>query len=82
MKDVVLTLTQAMEPVEKGVTKIQETFHHISSGSDHEEQGPPTIEVEEVRQNMTRSGPHTVSSNREIDVENHDMMKCKYITDP
>ncbi|PKI43508.1 protein LAZ1 homolog 2 [Punica granatum] len=28
VKDVVLTINQAIEPVEKGVTKIQETFHH------------------------------------------------------
>ncbi|KAJ4755350.1 organic solute transporter ostalpha protein (DUF300) [Rhynchospora pubera] len=30
VKDVVLTISQAIEPVEKGVTKIQETMHHIS----------------------------------------------------
>ncbi|KAJ4815484.1 organic solute transporter ostalpha protein (DUF300) [Rhynchospora pubera] len=30
VEDVVLTISQAIEPVEKGVTKIQETMHHIS----------------------------------------------------
>ena len=34
VKDVVLTINQAIEPVEKGMTKIQETFHHISEASD------------------------------------------------
>lgn len=34
-----LTIHQAIEPVEKGVTKIQETFQHISvaSGDEKEE---------------------------------------------
>ncbi|XP_059433239.1 protein LAZ1 homolog 2 isoform X1 [Corylus avellana] len=34
VKDVVLTFNQAIGPVEKGVTKIQETFHQKSVGSD------------------------------------------------
>ncbi|RWR79483.1 protein LAZ1 2 isoform X1 [Cinnamomum micranthum f. kanehirae] len=68
VKDVVLTITQAMEPVEKGVTKIQEKFHHMSSRSDHVEQGT-TIEVDEVvEQNMTGSGTDIASSKTEIDV--------------
>ncbi|KAK2645191.1 hypothetical protein Ddye_020386 [Dipteronia dyeriana] len=33
VKDVVLTINQAMGPVEKGVTKIQEKFHQKSIGS-------------------------------------------------
>ena len=39
VKDVVLTINQAMGPVEKGVTKIQETFHRksVSSGGEEEE---------------------------------------------
>lgn len=36
VKDVVLTINQAIEPVEKGMTKIQETFHQISVSSDKE----------------------------------------------
>lgn len=68
MKDVVLTITQAMEPVEKGVTKIQEKFHHMSSSSNHEEQGT-TVEVDEVvEQNMTGTGTDIASSKTEIDV--------------
>lgn len=34
VKDVVLTINQAMGPVEKGVTKIQERFHRQSVSSD------------------------------------------------
>ncbi|KAI4380809.1 hypothetical protein MLD38_006957 [Melastoma candidum] len=38
VKDVVLTINQAMEPVEKGVTKIQEKIHHrFESGGRTEE---------------------------------------------
>ncbi|KAG4946598.1 hypothetical protein JHK87_042605 [Glycine soja] len=40
VKDVVLTINQAIGPVEKGVTKIQQTFHHktvVSSSSSEEE---------------------------------------------
>ncbi|XP_042034756.1 protein LAZ1 homolog 2-like [Salvia splendens] len=33
VKDVVLTINQAIEPVHDGMTKIQETFHHISVSS-------------------------------------------------
>lgn len=38
VKDVVLTINQAIEPVEKGVTKIQETFQHVSVSSDKEKE--------------------------------------------
>ncbi|KAK4853442.1 hypothetical protein QYF36_009292 [Acer negundo] len=48
VKDVVLTINQAMGPVEKGVTKIQEKFHQKSSGSDDTE-----LEVEEHVENLT-----------------------------
>ncbi|KAE7998424.1 hypothetical protein FH972_002969 [Carpinus fangiana] len=37
VKDVVLTFNQAIGPVEKGVTKIQETFHQKSVGSDDQD---------------------------------------------
>ncbi|XWS72289.1 hypothetical protein CRYUN_Cryun02cG0027200 [Craigia yunnanensis] len=39
VEDVVLTINQAIGPMEKGVTKIQETFHHrkTDSDNDHEE---------------------------------------------
>ncbi|KAG2712749.1 hypothetical protein I3760_04G140300 [Carya illinoinensis] len=38
VKDVVLTINQAIGPVEKGVTKIQETFHRKSVSSDGQEE--------------------------------------------
>ncbi|XP_047330318.1 protein LAZ1 homolog 2 [Impatiens glandulifera] len=38
VKDVVLTINQAIEPVEKGVTKIQETFHQRKVASDNKKE--------------------------------------------
>ncbi|PKA53575.1 hypothetical protein AXF42_Ash009071 [Apostasia shenzhenica] len=46
VKDVALTLTQVIEPVEKGVHLIQESFHHLSVGSEKKEKGPK-VEVKE-----------------------------------
>ncbi|XP_006452828.2 protein LAZ1 homolog 2 [Citrus clementina] len=46
VKDVVLTINQAMGPVEKGVTKIQERFHRQSVSSDDKGEGSE-LEVEE-----------------------------------
>ncbi|KAL0426768.1 UNVERIFIED_CONTAM: protein LAZ12 [Sesamum latifolium] len=51
MEDVVLTINQAIEPVHEGMTKIQETFHHISVSSDSKDE--PEVKVEEVEQNIT-----------------------------
>lgn len=45
VKDVVLTINQAMGPVEKGVTMIQETLHQRRVGSDEEESD---VEVKEL----------------------------------
>ncbi|KAL2532684.1 Protein LAZ12 [Abeliophyllum distichum] len=51
VKDVVLTINQAIEPVQEGVTKIQETFHQISvSGNDKDE---PEAKVEEHEEKIT-----------------------------
>ncbi|XP_011078102.1 protein LAZ1 homolog 2 isoform X1 [Sesamum indicum] len=51
MEDVVLTINQAIEPVHEGMTKIQETFHHMSVSSDSKDK--PEVKVEEVEQNIT-----------------------------
>ncbi|MED6119514.1 hypothetical protein PIB30_117800 [Stylosanthes scabra] len=57
VKDVVLTINQAIGPVEKGVTKIQETFHHKTVVSSDEEEEESDIEVKEVvEQNLTWEG--------------------------
>ncbi|PON66010.1 Lazarus [Parasponia andersonii] len=54
VRDVVLTINQAMGPVEKGVTKIQETFHHRSVDSDEKEEESSELKVEEhVEENLT-----------------------------
>ncbi|KAG5547007.1 hypothetical protein RHGRI_012887 [Rhododendron griersonianum] len=60
VKDVVLTINQAMEPVEKGVTKIQETFQHVSVSSDKEKE-ELEVKVEE----------HDDEEEREVKVEEH-----------
>lgn len=52
VRDVVLTINQAIGPVEKGVTKIQETFHHRSIDSDREEESEVKVE-ERVEENLT-----------------------------
>lgn len=54
VKDVVLTINQAIEPVEKGVTKIQQTFHHktVVSSDDEEEETDVAIETN-VTENLT-----------------------------
>ena len=55
VKDVVLTINQAIEPVERGVIKIQETFHHTSvSSNDNKEK--PEVKVEEHEQNVMSGG--------------------------
>ncbi|XP_022156289.1 protein LAZ1 homolog 2 isoform X2 [Momordica charantia] len=50
VKDVVLTINQAIGPVEKGVAMIQETFHKRTVGSDEDESD---VEIEEyVEENL------------------------------
>ncbi|XP_057507086.1 protein LAZ1 homolog 2 isoform X3 [Actinidia eriantha] len=66
VKDVVLTINQAIEPVEKGMTKIQETFHHISEASDDDKK-EQEVEVEKrVDQSLTGSGSHVLSSQEKL----------------
>ncbi|KAL8137217.1 hypothetical protein V2J09_003218 [Rumex salicifolius] len=47
VEDVKLTINQAMEPVGKGVTKIQESIHHISSVASDEDKEETNVEIEE-----------------------------------
>ncbi|XP_068660897.1 protein LAZ1 homolog 2 [Aristolochia californica] len=58
VKDVFLTISQAIEPVEKGVNKIQETFHQVTVGSDREE--GTKIEVQEHVEEKITKGPPTL----------------------
>ncbi|KAD5317427.1 hypothetical protein E3N88_17373 [Mikania micrantha] len=60
--DVKLTINQAIEPVGKGVTKIQETFHHLSVG-DHDKKSE--LEVDECEQE-TRSIKPTEKNKQEL----------------
>lgn len=48
VKDVVLTINQAIGPMEKGVMKIQKTFHQKSvvSSDSEEEESDVTVETE------------------------------------
>lgn len=52
--DVKMTLNQAIEPVGKGMTKIQETIHHLSVGDDDKKS---EIEVDEYEKDVTKIGP-------------------------
>lgn len=49
-----LTINQAIGPVEKGVTKIQKTFHHKTVVSSDEEEEEEESEVE-IETNVTES---------------------------
>ncbi|XP_076906826.1 protein LAZ1 homolog 2-like isoform X2 [Bidens hawaiensis] len=49
--DVKLTINQAIEPVGKGMTKIQETIHHLSVGDDDNKS---EVEVDEYEKDVTR----------------------------
>ncbi|KAJ0987492.1 hypothetical protein J5N97_005848 [Dioscorea zingiberensis] len=64
VKDVVLTISQAIEPVEKGVNKIQETFHHITLGSEDEKK--PNLEVKEhLKENVKEGVPQVITAEKE-----------------
>lgn len=52
VKDVVLTINQAIEPVHEGMTKIHETFHQISVSGDSKDE--PDVTVEEHQHNITK----------------------------
>ncbi|GMN52964.1 hypothetical protein TIFTF001_022096 [Ficus carica] len=53
VKDVVLTINQAICPVEKGVTKIQETFHRKSVSSDIEADESELKVKQHIDENLT-----------------------------
>ncbi|KAI3782754.1 hypothetical protein L2E82_12809 [Cichorium intybus] len=67
VEDVKLTINQAIEPVGKGMTKIQETFHHFSAGDDEEK---PEVEVDEYEKDVTRFEKD--NENLEVKVEKDD----------
>ncbi|KAH0653150.1 hypothetical protein KY290_031436 [Solanum tuberosum] len=67
VKDVVLTINQAMGPVEKGMTKIQETFHQTSVDDEEEEKQETDIMIEEQEENS--SGENRYKRETEIKVE-------------
>lgn len=62
VEDVVLTINQAIEPVEKGVTKIQETFHEIAVRDDEKES---EVKVEEYEQDLTVDKSHVSTSSED-----------------
>ncbi|CAL4931493.1 unnamed protein product [Urochloa decumbens] len=65
-KDVALTISQAIGPVEKGVGKIQEKFHHISLKPGDKKE--PEVDVEEhITENVVDGKPVTVDA--EVEVE-------------
>ncbi|ONK75105.1 uncharacterized protein A4U43_C03F13370 [Asparagus officinalis] len=70
VKDVALTISQAIEPVEKGVTKIQESLH-LSMGSDKEDEGRK-VEVEEQVTEKAEDGEVEVISSEKVIAESSD----------
>lgn len=69
VKDVAFIISQAIEPVEKGVNKIQETFHHISLGPENEKE--PKIEFDEhITENVVDGKCSMVSSDTRVEAEN------------
>ncbi|KAL9224197.1 hypothetical protein vseg_000259 [Gypsophila vaccaria] len=66
--DVKLTINQAMEPVEKGVTKIQESIHQIAVGSDDKKSS--AIEIEECIEEDHQGGELHVQSEQMTVAEN------------
>ncbi|KAF3949242.1 hypothetical protein CMV_024869 [Castanea mollissima] len=70
VQDVVLTINQAIGPVEKGVTKIQETFYHKSEAEDSDDQEERVeLKVEQhVEEDHSESETH-VNSGRDLDTK-------------
>lgn len=67
VKDVALTISQAIGPVEKGVGKIQEKFHHVSLKPGDKKE--PQVAVEEhVTENVVDAKP-AVAVNAEVEVQ-------------
>ncbi|KAL1825338.1 hypothetical protein DCAR_0313490 [Daucus carota subsp. sativus] len=66
VEDVVLTINQAIEPVEKGMTKIQETFHEITVRDDEKES---EVKVEEHEQDVTVDDTHVSTSEDKVTIE-------------
>nr|POE70605.1 protein laz1 like 2 [Quercus suber] len=64
VQDVVLTINQAIGPVEKGVTKIQETFYHKSEAEDSDDQEEKV--EQHVEENHSENETH-VNSGRDVD---------------
>lgn len=70
VKDVALTISRAIEPVGKGVHLIQDSIHHLSVGSNEEDDGPK-VEVEEhVTKDVKADESESITSTQII--EQHD----------
>lgn len=61
-----MTINQAIEPVEKGMTKIQETFHEITVRDDEKES---EVKVEEHEQDVTVDDTHVSTSEDKVTIE-------------
>ncbi|XP_062215390.1 protein LAZ1 homolog 2 [Phragmites australis] len=65
VKDVALTISQAIGPVEKGVGKIQEKFHHISLKTGDKKESKLDVE-EHVTENVVDDEPVAVDAQVEV----------------
>jgi len=64
VKDVALSISQAVEPVQDGVTKIRETFH-LSLGSDEEEGAKVEVD-EQVTEDVEEGKVHVIPSEKVV----------------
>ncbi|XP_057854574.2 protein LAZ1 homolog 2 isoform X3 [Cryptomeria japonica] len=63
--DVLITVSQAVEPMEKGVTKINETLHHLSHGGKLED-NEPKLEIDEQLSESTDNKSDEVTIKRHM----------------
>ncbi|KAI3772762.1 hypothetical protein L6452_03955 [Arctium lappa] len=71
VEDVKLTINQAIGPVGKGMTKIQETIHHLSVGDDDDNK-KSEVEVDEYEQDVTRLTSDDDDKKLEVRVEKNE----------
>ncbi|XP_076908438.1 protein LAZ1 homolog 2-like [Bidens hawaiensis] len=79
--DVKLTINQAIEPVGKGMTKIQETIHHLSVGDDDNKS---EVEVDEYEKDVTRvvsGGVGDDDNKSEVDVDEYEKDVTRVVSD-
>ncbi|KVI12237.1 Organic solute transporter Ost-alpha [Cynara cardunculus var. scolymus] len=73
VEDVKLTINQAIGPVGKGMTKIQETIHHLSVGDDDDDK-KSEVEVDEYEQDVKRVTSDDNNEKLEVRIEKNEQV--------